>query len=90
MTLLTSLLLRLLSAITTSYQCLHPSSTAPNPRDCHAVIAGIYHVAQRPYENERKSWGRHVGQGRFSESLPKMIWIEGRQPPETCAVEVGC
>ena len=53
-----------------------------------AVIAGISWVASRPWENNLRSWGRHLSSTRTSERLPKMFQIEGRQPPNLCAVEV--
>lgn len=53
-----------------------------------AVIAGISWVSSRPHENVERSWGRHLATTRTTESLPKLFQIEGRQPPNLCAVEV--
>ena len=53
-----------------------------------AVIAGISWVSSRPYENNERSWGRHLATTRTTENLPKLFQIEGRQPPNLCAVEV--
>ena len=35
-----------------------------------------------------RSWGRHLSTTRESERLPKLFQIEGRRPPNLCAVEV--
>ena len=53
-----------------------------------AIIAGISWVSSRPHENELRSWGRHLSTTRTTERLPKLFQIEGRQPPNLCAVEV--
>ena len=35
-----------------------------------------------------RSWGRHLATTRTTERLPKLFQIEGRRPPNLCAVEV--
>ena len=60
----------------------------PFPRDCRAIIAGIDWVAAKPHESHPRAWGRRVQTTWDSEQLPKIFYIEGRNPPNTCAVQV--
>ncbi len=65
-----------------------PPSLLPSRRDCRAIIAGIEWVSTRPSENYPRSWGRHLPATSTTENLPKVFTIEGRRPPNLCAVEV--
>lgn len=53
-----------------------------------AILAGLNWLSSRPNENNPRSWGRHLYTTRETERLPKVFKIEGRQPPNLCAVEV--
>lgn len=86
-----SLFLFLLSLpLSTTLRCFDPDppTLLPARRDCRAIIAGINWVSTRPSENYPRSWGRHLPPTSTTENLPRVFIIEGRQPPNLCAVEV--
>ncbi|KAI4154437.1 MAG: hypothetical protein L6R39_001378 [Caloplaca ligustica] len=69
-------------------RCFRPPDALPARRDCRAIIAGIDWVSTRPSENYPRAWGRHLHTTSTTENLPKLFQIEGRRPPNLCAVEV--
>ncbi|KAL8729113.1 MAG: hypothetical protein Q9166_004944 [cf. Caloplaca sp. 2 TL-2023] len=86
--LLPTLVLLFLSSYSSAYVCFPPPGPLPTFRDCRAVIQGIDWLSHRPLENIPKQWGRHLDTGAHTERLPRWYYIEGRQPPTTCAVLV--
>ncbi|KAL8964241.1 MAG: hypothetical protein Q9197_006983, partial [Variospora fuerteventurae] len=88
--LLVSLLIFLIPSTTTALTCTPPPSVPPPRRDCRAIIAGLRWLSTLPHERGTRSWGRHMASasGTGSETLPRVFRIEGRRPPNVCAVEV--
>ncbi|KAI4282213.1 MAG: hypothetical protein L6R35_005467, partial [Caloplaca aegaea] len=73
---------------TTTLTCTPPASLPPPRRDCRAIIAGLHWLSTLPHERGARSWGRHMASGSAtSETLPRVFRIEGRRPPNVCAVE---
>ncbi|KAL9002683.1 MAG: hypothetical protein Q9188_004409, partial [Gyalolechia gomerana] len=72
-----------------AFRCFpSPSSLLPPYRDCRVIIAGIDWLSTRATERGPRDWGRAVHTAATTERLPKFFMIQGRQPPNVCAVEV--
>ena len=75
-----------LSSLSSAWVCFPAPDILPVASDCVAVINGIDWFSRLPGENVQKRWGRHLPVTPDTETLPRWYWIEGRQPPTTCAV----
>ncbi|KAL9629360.1 MAG: hypothetical protein Q9204_005316 [Flavoplaca sp. TL-2023a] len=82
------LTLLLLLPIISAWVCYPPPGPLPTFRDCRVLINGLDWLSRQPFENIAKQWGRHLPTNLHSEKLPRWYYIEGIDPPSTCAIVV--
>lgn len=86
--LLTTLLTLDLFLLTNGYTCLQSTTPLPPFRDCRIIIAGLEWVSAQPLERNPRDWGRAIPSTKTTEPLPRYFMIQGRKPPNECAVQL--